>query len=387
MESRAPALLDPQARFMRELERSGELDRTLEALPDDETIGKRLQANAGLTRPEIAVVLAYAKNTLYAHLLESDLPDDTYLGAELGRYFPTPMRKPFGKHIATHRLRREIIATVVTNGLVNRTGASFVSQIAQEGGYDAADIARAYTIVREAYTLRDMWTGIEALDNKVASSIQTEMLQETADLIYSMTLWFLQNEPQPLDIANTVEKYAPGIAELGGKVAPMLRELDATAYQTHLAYLTAAGVPAELAARVAALAVMRSACHIVSAAAVAKRPVVEVADVFFGIGALIGLDWLRSAAGEVKADTHWQRMAVAAITDDLFSQQRALSGRVLAGAGRRKGADAIGVWSEANQDKVTRTSTMVAEFRATGAVDISRLALANRQIRSMLAAR
>ena len=387
MEHGAPALLDPQARFMRELERSGKLDRTLEASPDDEGIAERLQAHAGLTRPEIAVILAYAKNTLYAHLLESDLPDDSYLGDELRRYFPAPLRKRFDKHTAGHRLRREIIATAVANDLVNRTSASFVSQIVQEGGYDPSGVARAYTIVRESFSLQDLWNGVEALDNKVPAALQTEMLQDSADLIYSMTLWFLQNDPQPLDIAGTVEAYAPGIAEMAGKVAPMLREVDADAFESRFAYFTGAGVSAKLAARVAAVAVMRSACHCVAAARTAKRPVVEVADVFFGVGAALGLDWLRSAASEVKVDSHWQRMAVAAITDDLFSQQRALCGRVLAAAGRGRGKDAIAAWIRANQGTAARTKTMVAEFRATGSVDIARLALANRQVRSMLAAR
>ena len=200
MAHRAPALLEPQARFMRELERDNRLDRELEFLPDDEEIAERAAAVAGLSRPEISVVMAYAKNTLYEALLDSDLPDQPFLAGVLRDYFPTPIRKTYDAAIKAHRLRREIVATAVSNGMVNRVGATFVSQISQEGGFTEAAIARAYTVVVEAFALADLWAGVEALDNKVPAELQMVMLLEAADLAHNMALWFLNNETQPIAI-------------------------------------------------------------------------------------------------------------------------------------------------------------------------------------------
>ncbi|MBT4710429.1 MAG: NAD-glutamate dehydrogenase [Alphaproteobacteria bacterium] len=387
MELRAPALLEPQARFMRELERDGRLDRELEFLPDDEVIAERAAAVAGLFRPEISVVMAYAKNTLYEALLESDLPEQPYLAGVLRDYFPTPMRKKYDGAIKAHRLRREIVATAVSNGMVNRVGATFVSQISQEGGFTEAAIARAYSVVVEAFALEDLWAGVEALDNKVPAELQTTMLLEAADLAYNMTLWFLNNEAQPIAIGPTIKAYRPGIAELEAGLDAMLSDLEADAYDKRLDSYTAGGAPTEIAKRVAGLAAMRSACHIVFAANAAKRPVREVGEVFFGVGALLGLDWLRWAAEQTTSDTHWQRMAVAAIVDDFYGQQRALVTRALRTGTPTSAKKAIEAWAEENRTEVERTSTMISEFRATGAVDIARLALANRIVRSMLTAR
>ena len=145
-EARAPELLDSQWQFMRALERRGLLNRSIEDLPDDEEMTDRLSDGEGLTRPEYAVTFAYSKLTLYGDLLSTDVPDDPYLVDDLVRYFPELIRDKYADHIARHRLRREIVATYVTNSLVNRVGATFVHNLEESTAASAADIARAYTI-------------------------------------------------------------------------------------------------------------------------------------------------------------------------------------------------------------------------------------------------
>ena len=169
-------LLEGQARLMRELERAGELNRALEGLPDDETLEERRKSGEGLTGPEFSVLFAYSKMTLYQTLLASDLPEDPYLALDLTRYFPEPMRERFKSYIHRHRLRREIIATSVTNSMVNRVGAAFMSQFNEAHGFAPSETARAYAITRDCYGLRTLWAAIAALDNKVAASVQTAML-------------------------------------------------------------------------------------------------------------------------------------------------------------------------------------------------------------------
>ena len=173
--SRAGDLLDRQAGLIRMLERQGRLDREIEFFPNDESIEERLMARQGLTRPGISVLISYAKNWVYSELLNSDLPDDPILAADLERYFPSPLQKDYGPEIANHRLRREIIATQVTNGMVNRMSGATIAQLIESTGMPLGDIARAYLITRQVFGFLDMWEHIQKLDNKVDASIQTEM--------------------------------------------------------------------------------------------------------------------------------------------------------------------------------------------------------------------
>ena len=172
-------LLEEQARFMRVLEKAGHLNRAIEFLPDEEEIAARAARGLGLTRPELAVLLAYSKITLYDQLLDSNLPDDPRMVDDLVKYFPKALRRDFRDAIERHRLRREIIATYATNSMVNRVGPTFATEMADRTGAGPGDIARAYTVSRDAFALRVLWTGIESLDNKVPAATQYEMITAT----------------------------------------------------------------------------------------------------------------------------------------------------------------------------------------------------------------
>ena len=383
-EARGPMLLDGASRMIRTLERAGSLNRALERLPDDEALAELRAKGRGLTRPEIAVLLAYSKTTLYDQLLDSDVPEDPYLSNDLERYMPTPLRKKFAPAIRSHRLRREIVATFIANSIVNRAGPTFVSEIAEESGHGANEIARAYTVTRDAFALREIWSAIEGLDNEIAAKTQTRMLAATADLVRRATLWFLRNLGQPLDIAATTAAYAPGIASVAEKLGGMLAELDAERYESEIGELNAEGVPDVIARRVAALDPLAAACHIVHAALTCERPVDEVGAVYFAVGSHLGLDWLRAAAQDIAIDDHWQRLATTAIVEDLYGQQRALATRVIAAADGAAGDEAVAAWADHNRAAVQRANDLIAEFKSQGRIDIARLAIANRHVRHMI---
>ena len=374
-----------QAHFMRTLERAGRLNRTIEFLPDDETLKERWAARIGLVRPEIAVLMAYAKTTLYADLLETDVPDDPHLATDLIRYFPRPLRKRFPDVIASHRLRREIIATYVANSMVNRVGCTFVHEMVDEADVSVADVARAYAVTRDAFTLRRLWTEIGALDNKVPAALQAKMLAATIDLVRRCTLWFLRNHPQPLDIADTIEAYAPGLATFEAELEGLLSELEAAAFARRLKRFVEQGVPEAVARRIAALEPLASALDIVHTVRRSDRPVEEVGRVYFGIGDRLGLNWLRAAAEEIAPEGLWERQAVTAIVDDLYGQQRALADAVLSTAGDDLGDDVIGHWAERNRAAVNRLDRLIGDIKASGGLDVAKLAIANRQIRGMIA--
>ena len=383
-EADGPLLLDGASRMIRSMERAGSLDRALECLPDDEALAERRAEGRGLTRPEIAVLLAYSKTTLYDQLVDSDVPEDPYLSNDLERYMPARLRERFTPAIRSHRLRREIIGTFIASSIVNRAGPTFVSEIAEESGHGAGEIARAYTVTRDAFALREIWSAIEGLDNVIAAKTQTRMLAATTDLVRRSTLWFLRNVGQPLDIAATAATYAPGIASVAEKLGGMLAELDAERYEREAGELIEAGVPEPIARRVAALDPLAAACHIVHAAQTCQRPVDQVGAVYFAVGSSLGLDWLRAQAQGIAIDDHWQRLATTAIVEDLYGQQRALATRVIEAADGAVGDEAVAAWADRNRAAVQRANDLIAEFKSQGPIDIARLAIANRHVRHMI---
>ncbi len=377
-------LIDRTARFMRSLERNGDLDRDVENLPDDEIILERFKQHKGFARAELAVMLSYAKIVLYDELLASDLPDDPYLTRDLVDYFPTALRKKYGKQIGKHRLRREIVATVATNELVNREGIAFVHEVREKTGMPAEDIARAYMISREIFQIPEIWRQIEALDNKVPTSVQSAMLIECGRLIERETVWFLREAERPLDIEREIEAFGGGVHTLIQGLEGYLGDADKRIMDQSAAGFVKKGVPEELARRVAGLALLAPACDVVRIARSVGREVPEVSKAYFEIGARFGFDWLRRAAGQLPTDTAWDKLAVTAVIDDLFGHQGELTQRVLSSAGNGAMEGVIDSWSDSRRPLVVRTEQLLAELQSTGAPDFAMLAVANRQLKTMV---
>ena len=381
-------LLDQQNRFMRTLERAGKLDRAIEFLPDDEIVRERLAQRVGLTRPELAVLLAYAKMTLYDELLPSDLPDEPRLVEDLVDYFPPALKSEFRPQIEKHRLRREVIATLVTNSLVNRTGSTFVHVVREKTGQPAPAIARAYAITRETFRFRELWAAIEALDNKVDAKVQTEMLIEINRLADPTTCWFLRNCNHPLDVAGVLGEAKPGVMALEAAMYPLVCEADRQEMDERKAALIAQKVPEPLATRVAGLAMLVSALDIVRLATRSGIKVEEAAAVYYDIGTVFALDWLREGARRLIGDNHWDRLAVFAIIDDLYGHQRDLTAAVIAHAKQigasLKASEAIDAWRAGRSVPMQRIEQLFADLKQVGKIELSMLAVANRALRSVM---
>ncbi|MGH2405716.1 MAG: NAD-glutamate dehydrogenase domain-containing protein, partial [bacterium] len=202
--AQAASMLDVHARYIASLEQMGRLDRAIEFLPTADALAERKAAGLGLTTPELAVLLAYTKIALFDVLVASDVPEDPYLSAELERYFPTPLRQRFRDRMQGHRLRREIIATSVTNTMVNQAGISFAFRLTEETTAAAPDIARAHAIAREVFAMPALWAEMEALDTRVAADTQTAMILEGRRLVERATRWLLRNRRPPFDIAAAI---------------------------------------------------------------------------------------------------------------------------------------------------------------------------------------
>jgi glutamate dehydrogenase len=376
-------LLDTQARFMRGLEKAGKLDRQIEGLPDDETIAERHTQGLGLTRPEIAVLLAYAKLVLYEDLLKSDLPDDSQLVEDLVLYFPDDLRGRFRDVIERHRLRREIVATVVTNAMINRVRPTFAWQMCDETSKAPADIARAFIIMRDSFDLRSVWSAIEALDNKLPAAVQLDMLVSVARLLERAILWLLRSGYEKLDIAAYTAEFRPRFSAIQDRLVEILPTSMLSNVRVRQAELEVDGIPEDLARRVASLDVMTSAMDIVRIARTKQTQNVEdVARVYFGIGARFSLDRLRSAGTNISAETPWQKSALATLIDDLFNYQSTLAARVITetnGAG-----DPVETWLAARPRVVERVDQTMHDMKAAAAVDLAMLTVASRQLRALV---
>ncbi|HEX5136255.1 MAG TPA: NAD-glutamate dehydrogenase [Planctomycetota bacterium] len=377
-------LLDRAGRFLRALEKSGRLNRALEFLPDEDTLAERARDKVGLTRPELAILLAYSKIDLYDQLLSSSLPDDPALATERYHYFPKALRDRYPDQIARHRLGREIAATVVTNNLVNRVGIMFIHEVREKTGMPADEIARAYIAARDILGVRDLWHEIEALDNRTPAGTQAAMLAECGRILERLTVWLLRYGEHPLDIARLREEYGPGVTELIATLEGNLVEAHRRILDARRTALVEQGATPETAARVALLVFLAPACDVVRLAKASGRSIAAVARTYSAIDARFGVIWLRRAAARLPTDTGWEKLAVSALVDDLDAQQADLTARVLRLAQKDEAPEAaIERFAESKRPIVARAEQLLAELHGASNVDFVMLAVACRQLRSM----
>ena len=382
----AHPMVDVHARYIHALEQSGRLNRELEFLPSEEELGERRSEGKGLTTPELAILLSYSKITLYKELLTSDAPEDPYLSGELERYFPTPLRERFREQMREHRLHREITATHVTNSMVNRCGPSFAFRLGEETGVAAPDIVRAYTAAREIFDLRSLWKETEALDNRVGAETQIKILLDGRKLVERATRWLLRNRQAPLDIAATISQFSEGAAELAERIPDLALDGDREALERQREQLVEAGVPSELAKRVAILGPVFSALDIADVAGATSRSLAATAAVYFTLGDRLKLHWLRDHIEALPRDNRWRTLARAALRDDLYGQQAALTAEILRSVPDEElsALERINAWVETKPEQVERTLQVLADINSSGSFDLSTLSVALREMRNLL---
>jgi glutamate dehydrogenase len=399
------SMLGVHARLIRELERVAALNRELEYLPSEKTIAARRSAHQGLLAPELAVVMAYCKIHHYVELLESDLPDDPYLAHDLERYFPPPLgpgsaqhpaspdRTPpkssgserYAKQMRGHRLRREIIATLVANQLVDRAGTTFVFRLAEETGAPVSHLARAFAVAREVFEMRSFWSAVQALDNQIEAGTQLSMLLEARRLLERASRWLVRANAHAIDIARFTGRYQPGATLLADALPDVLRGADRAAFGERLGELVAVGVPRGLATRVASMPALLSVFDIVEDASASGRDQQAVTAIYFTIGSRLELDWLRDRVLELPRADRWQALARAAMRDDLYSLHRSLTHEVLrAGGPEAAGDEAIDLWWHHNAVGIERCLGVIADIKASRSYDTTTLPVALREVRNLI---
>src|SRR5262249_26270878 len=291
-------------------------------LPDDMEIAERRRRSQALTRPELSVLLAYAKLSLNHELVQSSVPDDPYLGRELGRYFPRAIADKFPDALEHHRLRREIIATQLANSMINRGGPSLLVRIGDQTGAPPARIAAAFAAVRDSYGMTPLHSADRALDNKISGRLQLELYQAVEDLLLDRLVWFLRNVELARGLAAIVAHYREGIAAVEAALDTALPEAAAAARQGREADLRKQGVPHELARRLATLPALVAAPDIVMVAERTGQGIAEVAAIYFAAAAFFRLDHIVSAARGIVISDYFDRLALDRALDSIGDAER-----------------------------------------------------------------
>ncbi|MGH8183426.1 MAG: NAD-glutamate dehydrogenase, partial [Rhodanobacteraceae bacterium] len=289
---------------------------------------------------------------------------DPFLSHELVRYFPEPLHGKFAEHMQRHRLKREIIATAVTNSIVNRMGATFVLRTQEDTGQTAAGVVKAYNAARQILHSREIWSGIDALDGKVSDAAQIDALMKLWSQLRHMTRWLLNSSSSALGITDLVRRYQPGMDELRGKLPALLSETGNASWGVDFGKWQGLGFPEALAHKLATIPTLEVAMDIVETSLESGRQVEHVARVCFDLGEALDIEWLRNQIDKLAVDSRWHAQARGALRDELAVQQRAMVGQILGSEQGRQQADgAVAAWLERDDAQLKFTRGMLDEIR------------------------
>src|SRR6266568_2369296 len=360
------------ARLMQSLEQRGLLDRAVEFLPDDVAIAEHTRRGQPFTRPELAVLLAYAKLTLYDDLLASGVPDDPYLARELSQYFPREVRDKFPDSVEFHRLRREIISTNLANAVINRGGPACVVRLTDETDADVPTIAMAFVAADESYGLNRLNDAIDALDDKIDGQLQLGLYAAVQDLLHSRVVWYVRNVDFGAGLEAVISRFGPCIrviaAGLDNSLPPDIQAGRSKRRQD----LTDGGVPAELAGELADLDALVSAPDIVTVAGCSNRAIGDTAATFFAAETNFRLDRIIAAARGVPANDFFERLAIDRAVNQIAAAERRLVADMLAAG--QSGQQAAENWLAAHP-KAARIRRSVEEI-ATSGLTLAKLTVA-----------
>ncbi len=369
--------------LMQRLEGEGLLDRAIEYLPTPDEMAERQRQGRGMARPELCVLLAYAKRSLKQALLESNLVDDSYLDRELAGYFPPAVVERYGHLLGRHALRRELVATIIANDVVNSQGITFVSRLCSETGADQAEVSRAYYIARQVTAAVARWAAVEALDGTMDPALQNELMVGVDQLVSDVARWYLLHL-QASGLDDLVRLHGTAFAELSAVIDCSGPEAWRVERERQADALVARGVPADVARRHAWQPDLSHAPDITLVATATGRSLAEVAAAFFLAGERLHLDALEQRVFALRVATRWERWAALAMEDDLMAVRREVAEKVLAGAPGLPVTDAVELYLAARAETYDRLTRLLAGLESDVEVGIAALTVALRQVRGVV---
>ncbi len=378
---RGGSQLKEQSRFIHELERTGKLDRALEFIPNDDEIADRLVKGVGLTRPELSVLLAYNKMVLKDDLVCPEITGNSYYDKFLVEYFPQMLQQKYLIEMQSHPLRAEIIATQLANAIGNDMGFNFVNRMFEETGETVAEIANCYTVASNVFGMADMWKKIEALDNKIPTAVQTEMLFQIRRTVRRATRWFLRHRNKALDVAESIKFYRSTFIDLTTNLYSYMTEGDCEQLKQAEEDLIKSNVPDDIASYVAKLSSIFSTMDIAELTAEDSRDVSVVATTYFELGARLDLHWFLDQITRQPVANHWQALARSSYREELDWQQRSLTSVILrADCKSKKTDELLDNWFKENKQSLGRWKHILSEFRIGETHEFAKFSVALREL-------
>ena len=368
-------------RFMAALQKDGRLDRKLEFLPTDDVLLERQTHGKSLTRPELAILISYAKAVLKEDLAAANIVDDEYLTKFIETAFPHKIAQLFPLALRNHRLRREIVATQIANDMVNTMGISFAQRLMESTGASAGDVAKAYVIARDIYSMPEFLTALDATGTKVPADVQLQLIKMMMRKIRRAARWFLRNRRSYLNPASEVELFASGMKTINAQL-PNLLVGDALAeWQETVRKLREYGLSEALVSCVARPADLYSGLSVVEAARIANQNIDRLAKIYFAVGNYLSLPWFSAQISNLPVDNFWQAMARETYLGDLESQLRSLSISLIRFHDDKMPVEQlIQRWSNQHQLLIARWKSIVNELQALKGTDFAMVAVALRDL-------
>jgi len=364
-----------QARFMTALESRGLLDRAVETLPSPAALAEREARGEPLTRAELGVLLAYAKIVLFSDIVASDVPDDPHFDRDLMGYFPERMAKKFASEIHGHRLRREIIARVVANDLVNRGGPSFVNRLQEATGRTAAAVVRTFAVVRDGFALPGLYKEIDALDNQIDGQIQLDLYQAVSRLIFTTSGWYLKNDAGSAPLSQRIADLQEARKALEPKLVSLLPAFSRERIEERRHGLFKGGAPEKLADKLALAEVAELIPDVALTARTASADIVNAARAFFAVSDAFRIPRVEEAARSINPPDYYDQLALSRATDTIGVARRGIAVAALTGYGTA--ADPVAAWLEAGGDRVARIRERLQALTEGGDITVSRLSVAS----------
>ena len=362
------------ARLMDVLEAAGDLNRKVENLPSAAVMTERYTAGKPLSRPEIGVLLSYAKITLSEALVASTLPDDPWFGQTLAHYFPARMRKTYAGDIETHPLRREIIATILANEVINRGGPGFAQAMSDATSASAADVVRAAVLVREGFELERLWAAVDALDGKLAGSAQLDLYAVIETLYTNATRLLLKTGMEKGDLDATAKKIGTALRKLKpALVKSMPPLLAAEVADRHTAFVEA-GVPEELAEEIAALPVLSLTPEIIEIAERTDAALIKVIETYFAVSQTFRIGRLIENGRRIITADHYEALALTHGLDQIAAARRLIVMAVLDHHGKER--QPMETWHASDRVRVNRVAAELASLSDSGEIGLAKIAVA-----------
>ncbi|WP_024589189.1 MULTISPECIES: NAD-glutamate dehydrogenase [unclassified Pseudoalteromonas] len=381
-QSKGTSTLKEKIRFIHALEKDGKLNRAIEFIPSDEELAERAAAGKDLTRPELSVLVSYAKMVLKESLVSDEITENPYYRQLLVKSFPRPLREKFNDAMNNHPLRKEIIATKLANSIVNDMGLNFMVRMHEETGANEAEIAMCYSIASEIFEMRDTWSSISALDNKIPAAVQTEMLYQLRRTVRRTTRWFLRHRNKSQTIEQGIEFFAPTFKDLSDNLNTYMIEKENDRIVIEANKLIDAGVPADIANRIVSLSSLFSVMDLAEVANNSGKSISMVSNTYFKLGARMGLHWFLEQITKQPVANHWQALARSSYREELDWQQRTLSEVVLNSfEGDESDVDSqIDEWMDSQDLLLQRWKQMLAEFKTSQSHDFAKFSVALREL-------